>query len=256
MGLLSDRKCRTAGPGRHGDGGGLFLVVSAASARKWVLRYQLNGVRRDMGLGAFPDISLAAARAAALHARGLIAQGRDPLEARREDEKAKKPVPTFRDIASLVIADAQKRTANAKVAYQWERHLGPVYSGSLLDRPVNEITTVDIAAVLRPVWHSKPEVARKLYPAILWARRQRSARNSARRLSFVLWLQLKRLANSAADKPSCRAAARRASVFSSHVIKRRLGTMPRTATILRCPFQRRPVIGEMATFGRAAALNA
>jgi integrase len=119
-----------------------------------------------MGLGAFPDVSLAAARAAALHARGLIAQCRDPLEARREAEKANRPVPTFGDIAALVIADAQKKTANAKVAYQWERHLGPVYSGPLLQRPVNEITTMDVAAVLRPVWRSKPEVARKLYPAI------------------------------------------------------------------------------------------
>lgn len=33
-------------------------------------------------------------------------------------------------------------------------------------RPVHEITTLDVAAVLRPVWHDKPEVARKLYPAI------------------------------------------------------------------------------------------
>lgn len=166
MGLLSDRRCRTTESGRHSDGDGLFLVVSAAGARKWVLRYQLNSVRRDMGLGAFPDVSLAVARAAALHARGLIAQGRDPLEARRAAEKANRPVPTFGEIAALVIADAQKKTANAKVAYQWERHLGPVYSGPLLDRPVNEITTLDVAAVLRPVWRSKPEVARKLYPAI------------------------------------------------------------------------------------------
>jgi hypothetical protein len=55
---------------------------------------------------------------------------------------------------------------NAKVRYQWERHLGPAYSGPLLDRFVHEMTALDVAAVLRPVWRSKPEVARKLYPAI------------------------------------------------------------------------------------------
>ncbi|MFZ0601261.1 MAG: tyrosine-type recombinase/integrase, partial [Roseiarcus sp.] len=77
-----------------------------------------------------------------------------------------KPIPTFKDIAKLVIEDAQGKSVNAKVRYQWERHLGPAYSGPLLDRPVHEITAVDVAAVLRPVWRSKPEVARKLYPAI------------------------------------------------------------------------------------------
>jgi hypothetical protein len=51
---------------------------------------------------------------------------------------------------------------NAKVRYQWERHLGPTYSGPLLDRPVHEITAMDVAAVLRPAWRAKPEVARKL----------------------------------------------------------------------------------------------
>ncbi len=50
--------------------------------------------------------------------------------------------------------------------YQWERHLGPAYSGPLLDRPVHEITTGEVAAVLAPIWRSKPEVARKAYPAI------------------------------------------------------------------------------------------
>ena len=68
--------------------------------------------------------------------------------------------------APLVIADAQAKTTNDKVKYQWERHLGPAYSGPLLDRPVHEIMTGEVAAVLAPIWRSKPEVARKAYPAI------------------------------------------------------------------------------------------
>jgi len=102
----------------------------------------------------------------AADARKLIAQSIDPLSAREASRKADRPIPTFGDIAKLVVADAQSKTANPKVAYQWARHLGSAYSGPLLDRPVNEITTMDVAAVLRPVWRSKPEVARKLYPAI------------------------------------------------------------------------------------------
>ena len=166
MGKLSDRTVKTAEAGRHGDGDGLWLVVSPAGGRKWVLRYQIAGKRRDMGLGSYPEVPLASARMAALSARSLIAQGVDPLDAREEARKAGRPIPAFGDIAKEVVAEAQARTTNAKVAYQWERHLGPDYCGPLLARPVNEITTSDVAAVLKPVWRSKPEVARKLYPAI------------------------------------------------------------------------------------------
>jgi hypothetical protein len=51
VGSLNDRKCRTAGPGRHGDGNRLFLVVSAAGARKWV--FALPNERRAVGYGAW-----------------------------------------------------------------------------------------------------------------------------------------------------------------------------------------------------------
>jgi integrase len=140
--------------------------VQALGAKSWLLRYQLNGVRRDMGLGSFPTIGLKEARTRAGDARKLIAQKIDPIDAKRASEKAAKPLPTFGDIAKLVVADAQAKSSNAKVRYQWERHLGSAYSGPLLDRPVHEITALDVAAVLRTVWRSKPEVARKLYPAI------------------------------------------------------------------------------------------
>jgi Arm DNA-binding domain len=166
MGRLSDRSVKTVGEGRHGDGDGLQLIVSVSGRRKWVLRYQLNGVRRDMGLGAYPAIGLSDARIAAADARKLIARGIDPLDDRKASRKAARPVPTFGDIAQIVIADAQSKSGNAKVRYQWERHLGEAYSAPLLARPVHEITTVDVAALLRTVWRTKPEVARKLYPAI------------------------------------------------------------------------------------------
>jgi integrase len=163
---LSDRAIKAAGPGRHGDGDGLFLEVSAKGSKSWLLRFQLAGKRRDMGLGRYPEIGLADARRAAAEARALIARGADPIEERESNRRRERPVPTFREVAVDVITEMQARSTNEKVRYQAARHLGPVYSGPLLDRPVNEITTVDVAAVLRPVWRQKPEVARKLYPAI------------------------------------------------------------------------------------------
>ena len=51
---LSVRKVETAPAGRYTDGRGLMLVVKPSGARSWVLRYQLNGRRRDMGLGPYP----------------------------------------------------------------------------------------------------------------------------------------------------------------------------------------------------------
>jgi hypothetical protein len=170
MGKLTNRKVETAKAGKYGDGEGLQLVVNASGSRKWVLRFMQAGRSREMGLGSFPEVSLAEARDAGFEARRLVAGGRDPIEARgaarKAEAQARKALPTFADVAVLVIADAQAKSSNEKVKYQWARHLGPVYCGSLLERPVNEITTLDVAAVLRPVWESKPEVARKLYPAI------------------------------------------------------------------------------------------
>ena len=166
MGRLTERGVQIAKTGRHGDGDGLHLVVSETGRKKWVLRYQVSGVRKDKGLGSYPDVGLKEARTKAAEHRTLISKGIDPIEAGRAAKKAARPVPTFEAVAKLVIADAQNKSANAKVRYQWERHLGAAYCGPLLSRPVHEITTLDVAAVLRPIWRTKPEVARKLYPAI------------------------------------------------------------------------------------------
>jgi integrase len=148
------------------DGDGLMLVVRPSGKKSWLLRYQMNGVRRDMGLGSYPEIGLKEARQRTADARSMIEKGSDPIDGRQAAQTAAKPIPTFGEIAALVIADAQAKTTNDKVKYQWERHLGPAYSGPLLARPVHEITTGEVAAVLAPIWRSKPEVARKAYPAI------------------------------------------------------------------------------------------
>jgi hypothetical protein len=112
-----------AAAGRH-----VLLIEDKSGRRKWVLRFEMNGVRRDMGLGPYPAVSLADARIAAADARKLIAKEVDPLEARAAARKAAKPIPTFRDIARIVIAEAKSKSTNAKVRYQWERHLRETHS--------------------------------------------------------------------------------------------------------------------------------
>jgi hypothetical protein len=135
MARLTERGVQSAKPGRHIDGDGLHVVVSGTGRKKWVLRYQVAGVRKDKGLGAYPAVGLKDARDRVSEARKLVARGVDPIEDQRRAKKAGKPIPTFREIAKLVIEDAQSKSVNAKVRYQWERHLGPAYSAPLLDRP-------------------------------------------------------------------------------------------------------------------------
>jgi hypothetical protein len=156
---------QAAKPGRHTDGDGLHRVVSTTGRKKWVLRYQVAGVRKDKGLGAYPATGLKDARDKAIAARKLVARGVDPIDADRAARKAAKPLPMFKDIAKRVIEDAVSRSVSAKARLQWERYLGEAYCKKLLDCPVRAITAVDVAATLRLVWKAKPESARKLYPA-------------------------------------------------------------------------------------------
>jgi Arm DNA-binding domain len=121
---------------------------------------------RTRGLGADPAVGLKDARERAGEARKLVTRGIDPIEADRAARNAAKPIPTFGEIAERVIEDAVGKSVSAKARHQWERYLGDAYCKKLLDRPIHEITAVDVAATLRIVWKAKPESARKLYPAI------------------------------------------------------------------------------------------
>jgi integrase len=157
---LSARKVETiAKPGYHADGDGLYLVVDASGARRWAFIYHYAGKRREMGLG---RMGLKEARETGEDIRRQIRKGVDPIGARRQARAATTGIPTFGTIAAEVIADAQARSTNDKVRYQWELLLGPRYCDSILQKPISEITTLDVERVLRPVWRNKPETGRKL----------------------------------------------------------------------------------------------
>ena len=166
MGKLVDRAIKAKAPGRYSDGDGLFLVVSAGGSKAWVLRFQMAGRRRDMSLGAYPQIGLAEVHKAAADARALIARGIDPIDARRAARQAAKPVPLFRDIAKDVVAEEQAKSSNANVRRQWAHRLGEAYCKTLLNRPVNEITSSDIDRILKPHWTKRPEASKKLRLAL------------------------------------------------------------------------------------------
>ena len=154
---LSARKVETARPGRHSDGHGLLLLVKPSGARSWVLRYQIDGRRRDMGLGSWPEVTLSMARDRALDARRSIASGRDPLH-----EKAKIKKLLFRDAATAVIESKRSGWRNAKHAAQWTATLEHYAYPLLGDCDVCAITTENVIAVLSPIWTEKPETASRV----------------------------------------------------------------------------------------------
>lgn len=154
---LSVRKVQTAKPGRHMDGQGLMLLVKASGARSWVLRYQIKGRRRDMGLGAWPEISLAKARERAMDVRRAIALGQDPMTIAPERKKL-----TFQEAAEALIGAKRDGWRNAKHAAQWTSTLARYVFPAIGLLEVQTITTKNILAVLTPIWTEKPETASRV----------------------------------------------------------------------------------------------
>jgi len=154
---LSARKVEAAGPGRHGDGRGLFLYVKVSGARSWVLRYQVLGKRHDLGLGAYPEVSLAMARDRALQARRMIQEGEDPIAKKRQAQPK-----TFKDAALELIESKRPGWKNAKHAAQWTSTLEAYVFPGLGRMQVAQIETADVMSVLKPIWTAKPETANRV----------------------------------------------------------------------------------------------
>jgi integrase len=146
-------------PGRHADGGGLYLVITKQGSRKWVLIYTRRKKRKEMGLGsaAKGGVSLAKAREAAAHARAILAMGGDPLLARRE----KVAIPTFGEFADELVETLAPDWRNEKHRYQWRMTLQK-YGAPLRPMPLDKIGTDDVLRVLKPLWISRPETASRL----------------------------------------------------------------------------------------------
>lgn len=158
MPKLTALKVKNAGPGVHGDGGGLYLRVKPSGARSWVLRVQHKGKRQDIGLGSLADLSLAEARDKAAHLRKLARQGKN---ARAERDAALAVQPTF---AEAVTA------AHAELSKGWSDKLGAAFKTTLETYAVpiigavrvDELGARDLVAVLSPIWLDKPAQAQKV----------------------------------------------------------------------------------------------
>jgi len=185
---LTTKKVENAKPGRHGDGGGLWLEVSSSGARHWTLRYQINGRARWMGLGSAKVVTLAHARERARLARLVLLDGIDPLEARlaqrAEQRRTQAATIIFREAAKAVI-ESRESNWSGEHARQWRVSIAEVDStlGSL---PVAAIDTALVLKAVEPIWRraqTTGDRTRQRIEAVLdWAtaRGARSGDNPAR----------------------------------------------------------------------------
>jgi integrase len=167
IGKLSPAKVRTeTKPGIYGDGGGLWLNVSAAGTKSWLYRFMLNGKAREMGLGPLHTIGLAEARERARAARHLCLDGIDPIDAKHADRENKRlaaaSAVTFQAAARAYIAANKAGWRNAKHAAQWDSTLAAYVYPTMGALPVGAINTGHVTKVLEPIWSEKPETASRV----------------------------------------------------------------------------------------------
>lgn len=193
MGKLTAAKVRTAKAGTdskgqpvkavYQDGDGLFLLCAPTGAKSWVLRVQVQGKRRDIGLGAVDtdgagrnafaagdnrldetplmlrkSLSLLEARDKAAALRKLAKAGLDPVA---ERDRLRVHVPTFAEAVKEAHKGLQsgwsERTAKAFLA-SLEEHAVPKLGSAKVDA----IGSAEVIAALAPIWTDKPVMARKV----------------------------------------------------------------------------------------------
>src|SRR5262249_22199459 len=143
-------------PGRHADGAGLYLSISPNGGRRWVFLYRWHGKSTEIGFGSARDVTLARARELAKDARGRLAEGINPKEARKPMQGA-----TFGECADRLIAAMRPSWRNDRHVAQWETTLRE-YAAPLRRLPAHVITTDDVLSVLKTLWNEKPETASRL----------------------------------------------------------------------------------------------
>ena len=149
-----------------GGVGNLKIQIAPSGARAWIYRASIGGKQRDVGLGAYPDVSLSQARDRARHVADLIFRGIDPVEARKADRAS-----LAADAArGMTFAEATERFLEVKLAEfdnekhrrQWratlDKHAAPV----LGRMAVADVEMRDVLRALSPIWETTPETASRL----------------------------------------------------------------------------------------------
>ena len=148
---------RTCGAERHGDGGGLGLMLNVrpGGTKSWVQQIMIRGKRRALGLGSYPAVGLAKARQVAFDNRRIARDGGDP-------RKPKRRPPRFRDAALEIIDLLESGWTSPKTRAHWEASLNTYVFPTIGDLQVDRVTPADVLDVLRPIWGTKRETASRI----------------------------------------------------------------------------------------------
>ena len=185
---------RLRAPGMHTVGAvpGLYLRVlpPPSASRSWILRINIGGARRDLGLGGYPEVSLAQAREAARGKRELVRDGVDPVVQKRAAESARRAAAmkkmTFAEAAARYIAIQEPGWRNAKHAWQWRNSLDRYVIPKIGALDVGDIGITQVLDVLEPIWRTTTVTASRIRGRIelilAWAdkRAERERLNPAR----------------------------------------------------------------------------
>lgn len=154
---VANLKC----PGRHSDGYGLYLIVTPARTKHYAFLYRREGRSHELGLGSVITTTLAQARQKAADCRALLAQGLDPLEARKSGAERRKNQRTFGECASQLIASKRASWRSHKYYEDWRTSLDRPCA--LINQlPVVAVDTAAVVQVLQPLWSTKRETATRL----------------------------------------------------------------------------------------------
>jgi integrase len=145
-------------PGRHADGGGLYLLVAPGGSKSWVLRTIVRGKRCDIGIGSATLVTLADARDHAHNLRKIARAGGDPLAHRRDQRRR---IPTLTEAAKEVHGIQSKGFRNPKHKKQWLASLSGVLNHCGGKR-VDAVTPADLFDALLPNWLPRPETSRRV----------------------------------------------------------------------------------------------
>ena len=156
MSKLTVSKIRSAKkPGWYGDGGTLYLNVAVGGSKSFVQRVTIDGMRHDIGLGGWPLTSLVEAREKAFENRRVARNGSDPRSHRSG-------APTFREAAEEKHRELKPTWRNEKHAESWlrslEKYAYPVFG----NMPVDRIKPGNVLTVLKPIWNTRQETARRV----------------------------------------------------------------------------------------------
>lgn len=168
---LTIKTIQAAKSGMHSDGNGLYLVVAHSNSRSWIYRYQLDGKRREMGLGSYPTVSLIEARLKAMQQSSILkGDGVDPLKLKQQVKVAAvseaKAVAAravrFSNVAKEYISSHRSSWRNAKHGDQWTNTLNTYAYPVLDEKPICDIDRELVLRVLLPIWTTKTETATRV----------------------------------------------------------------------------------------------